>query len=170
MQTPLLPAARADQLLVIEMGEETLVYDLARHRAHCLNPIATLVWRLCDGQTPVEDIAAALAEASRIPVDDDVVWYALRRLNGARLLASPLPPQAAGHRVTRRDLLRRAMAAGVGLVAVPAIATIVAPSTLQAQASCLPLGAPCIRSIGLRCCQGMQCVGAPAGADLGTCK
>ena len=38
-------------MLVREIGEETLVYDLARHEAHCLNAPAAFVYRQCDGRT-----------------------------------------------------------------------------------------------------------------------
>ena len=169
MDTHLLPLARTDETLVLEMGDETVVYDLARHRAHCLNVVASLVWRMCDGRTTVDQMTAAVAEANGSPPDPDIVWYALRRLNGAHLLSGTLRREASASTVSRRDLLRRATTAGLGVVLLPAVATIVAPSTLQAQASCLPLGAPCIRSTGPRCCSG-TCRGQPSGSDSGTCQ
>ena len=167
MNSPSLPLARTDQLLVMDLDGETLVYDLARHRAHCLNAVAARVWRLCDGRTSVDAMATAVADATGTPVDEDLVWYALRRLNGARLIDG-LHPAAPERTVTRRDLLQRMTAAGLGMLMLPTVASIVAPTTLQAQASCLPLGALCSRSSGPRCCAG-TCRGQPAGADLGTC-
>lgn len=162
-----LPLARTDQLLVVDVDDETLVYDLARHRAHCLNAVAAIVWRLCDGQTNVDAMAKGLAEATGTAPDEDVVWFALRRLNGARLIEG-LGPVVPGRVVTRRALLQRMTAAGLGVMLLPAVASIVAPTTLQAQASCLPSGAQCSRSLGPPCCTG-RCRGQPAGADLGTC-
>lgn len=167
MNAPSLPLARTDRLLVMDIDGETLVYDLARHRAHCLNAVAARVWRLCDGRTSVDRIAVAVADATGAAVDEDLVGYALRRLNGARLIEG-LRPVAPARTVTRRDLLQRMTAAGVGMLMLPTVASIVAPTTLQAQASCLPTGAPCSRSSGPRCCTG-TCRGLPAGADLGTC-
>ena len=169
MDTHLLPLARTDETLVLEMGDETVVYDLARHRAHCLNVVARLVWRMCDGRTTVDQMTAAVAEAMGSPPDPDIVWYALRRLNGARLLSGPLRREASARTVSRRDLLRRATAAGLGVMLLPAVATIVAPSTLQAQASCLPSGSPCSRTVGSPCCTG-RCTGSPPGSDVGTCS
>lgn len=163
-----LPRARADQLLVMDVDGETLVYDLARHRAHCLNAVAATVWRLCDGQTSVARMAGAVADATGTAADEDLVWYALRRLNGARLIEG-LHAVAPARAVTRRDLLQRMTAAGLGILMLPTVASIVAPTTLQAQASCLPSGAPCSRSVGPRCCVG-TCRGQPSGADLGTCS
>lgn len=164
---PLLPLARTDQLLVVDVDGETLVYDLARHRAHCLNAVSAIVWRLCDGKTDVALMARAVADATGTVADEDLVWYAIRRLHGARLLDG-IGPAVPARPVTRRALLRRMSAAGVAAMLLPAVASIVAPTTLQAQASCLPSGAPCSRTLGLRCCTG-NCRGQPSGADLGTC-
>lgn len=151
----------------MDIDGETLVYDLDRHRAHCLNAVAARVWRLCDGQTSVEQMAAAVTDATGAAVDEDVVWYALRRLNGARLIEG-LYAVAPARAVTRRDLLQRMAAAGLGLLLLPTVASIIAPTTLQAQASCLPTGAPCNRDFGPPCCVG-RCRGQPSGSELGTC-
>lgn len=167
MNAPPFPLARTEQLLVIDIDGETLVYDLARQRAHCLNDVAARVWKLCDGRTSVDRIAAAVADATATAVDEDLVWYALRRLNGARLIDG-LHAVAPARAVTRRDLLQRMTAAGLGMLMLPTVASIVAPTTLQAQASCLPDGSLCFRSSGPRCCAG-TCRGQPSGADAGTC-
>ena len=65
------------------------------------------------------------------PVEERVVEHALRRLGRARLLREPLPAglgRGAG-RLSRRDWMRRAA------IALPVLASIVAPTALQA-ASC----------------------------------
>jgi len=62
------PRARKDDLLIQDLPEETLVYDVVRHRAHCLNRTAALVWRHCDGKTSVEKLARVsyyITKASR---------------------------------------------------------------------------------------------------------
>src|SRR5262245_18504542 len=43
------PRAKTSELVVKKVGEELLVYDLARHKAHSLNRVAAAVWRACDG-------------------------------------------------------------------------------------------------------------------------
>ena len=80
------PRARRDRLLIREMGEEIVVYDLERHRAHALSRSATLVWRLCDGQKSIAELAAALEHELHSEVDDEVVWLVLNRLAQAHLL------------------------------------------------------------------------------------
>ena len=46
-----LPRMREQGLITDELPDEILVYDLDRHKAHCLNRTAALVWRQCDGKT-----------------------------------------------------------------------------------------------------------------------
>ena len=163
-----LPLARTEDLIVVDADGETLVYDLVHHRAHCLNPSAATVWRLSDGTRSITRLTAATAEVIGNGVDEDLVWYTLRRLNGAHLLARPLPAPPASV-VPRRELLRRLAAAGVSLIALPAIATIIAPTTLQAQVSCLPEGSPCDNRSGLPCCAPLRCQGQPPG-QAGICR
>ena len=43
--TALLPRAHTDGLVIKELPNETLVYDLKTDEAHCLNQTAALVWK-----------------------------------------------------------------------------------------------------------------------------
>jgi hypothetical protein len=53
------PKAKTERLIVREIDGETLVYDHSRYTASCLNEFAARVWRECDGETSVAEIAAA---------------------------------------------------------------------------------------------------------------
>jgi len=55
--TATLPRARKDGLVIKELVNETLVYDLERDEAHCLNQTAALVWK-----TTVAKMAGFLGE------------------------------------------------------------------------------------------------------------
>lgn len=135
------PLARRDGLVVRDLAGETLVYDRECHQAHCLNPTSAAVFRLCDGERSPGEIAALLAEgdaAARLAV----VELALQQLSTARLLCEGDRPgasasgcdQGADDRVTsRRELLRLAA------LALPAIASIVAPPPAQAASVCIPV-------------------------------
>ena len=81
------PKAREEELVVRELGDETLVYDLKSHKAHCLNRTAALVWKSCDGRRTIREIAAAVGREAGAQVDERVVWLGLERLNRVRLLA-----------------------------------------------------------------------------------
>ena len=151
---PAKPKARAEGVVVRELAEEVLVYDLDTHKAVCLNSTAAAVWRLCDGRRTAADIRRALEKSASGPVPEEFIWLALEQLGRDRLLDArvPRPAQLAG--ITRRELIRR-----VGLtaaIAVPFIASIVAPTPADA-ASCLPQGAACQESA--QCCSGLNCIG-----------
>ena len=113
------PIARAEKLVIEEVGEELLVYDLTVDRAHSLSSIAARVWRACDGQRDVAGIAAHLS------VDDETVTRALDGLRDCRLLDGETPAAANG--MTRRDLTMRAAKVGAAVSAVPMIVSVVAP-------------------------------------------
>lgn len=154
-----MPRARTEDLVVEDLPDETLVYDLTRDRAHCLNPTAALVWRHCDGATTVADVSRLLATELNVPTREAFVWAALERLDKVRLLAEPVrvPASAAGY--TRREAVR-----ALGLTAaLPAIVSIVAPRAAHAQScatSCSgqPNCTPCRngqgRNCNRRCCAG----------------
>ena len=157
----LMPRARQDELVVEELQDETLVYDLERHKARCLNRTAALVWRHCDGQTSVAEVAALLEEQSATPADESVVWMALDRLSRAHLLSEPVTLPAERARYSRREMLRTLRrVAGISLL-LPVIESIVSPLA-AAQASCISLGA----------CQSLppnSCGGAPICGDPINC-
>jgi coenzyme PQQ synthesis protein D (PqqD) len=156
------PHAREEGLVVEELPDELLVYDMDRHKAHCLNQTAALVWKHCDGQTPVQDIALILRDKLNTPADEEVVWFSLDQLNRARLLREPVKRPGTTPALSRRELIRR-----VGLAAalsVPLITTILAPTAFAALScgtfSCDP-AAPAANQCPTG--SGCQCVTVPAG-------
>lgn len=71
------PSARTVDLVTTESKDEVLVYDQTVHHIHHLNATATKVWRLCDGQRTVSEIAAEAGVA------EEAVKLALRTLEDA---------------------------------------------------------------------------------------
>ena len=167
----LMPRAREDELVVEELPDETLVYDLKRHKARCLNRTAALVWRHCDGQTTVPELAALLGEQLATPTDEAVVWMALDRLGRAHLLSEPVTLPADRARYSRREVLRTLRrVAGISLL--PVVASIVAPRAAAA-ASCtnscvgIPNCTPCSPpQCNRRCCNN-TCM--PSGQAKNVC-
>jgi Coenzyme PQQ synthesis protein D (PqqD) len=143
------PVARIAGLVVKAMGDEVLVYDLERDRAHSLNRAAAAVWRACDGTRAEDEIVARLRETEVLPVTREVVRYGLDQLSRARLVSGF--GREAG--LTRRELMRRL---GAVAVAIPLVMSIVAPTAVQAQ-SCFPNGVgPCVDTV--QCCPGLDCL------------
>jgi hypothetical protein len=140
------PRARSEGLLVEELDDELLIYDLERHRAHCLNRAAALVWRGCDGRRAPAELAELLRAALGAEVDEPVIEMALARLADAHLLDRV--PRAATRGPSRRQVVR-------SLALLPVVTSILAPSAAQA-ASCVGLGRACARQ---NCCPGLRCTG-----------
>jgi len=139
------PLARQTDLVIKQVTNEVLVYDLERHRAHSLNALAAAVWRACDGTREVQAISAAVSTEIGQPVPVTAVHYALHVLGRAQLLTSPV--DAIG--LTRRDLIRRLGTAAA--VMLPLVTTVTAPTAAQAQ-SCLSPGDSCTSDP--QCCGG----------------
>src|ERR687894_80075 len=101
MQNLQKPVARHEGLVVQEMPDEVLVYDLNTNKAHCLNKSAAAVWKNCDGSNSISDIAAILKNEFKTPVSDDFVWLAIDQLGKDELLEKKLTAPANG--LSRRE-------------------------------------------------------------------
>lgn len=127
-----LPKSRDEDLACQELPDEMLVYDLKNHKAHCLNPTASQIWKACDGKTTVPEISKRLAQELNAPISEDVVWLALDQLGKSRLLEKRVVPPTGIERVTRRQAMRR-----LGLVVtLPLVTSIIAPTAVHA-ATCI---------------------------------
>jgi hypothetical protein len=166
--------ARSAGLTIRELPEETLVYDLARHKAHCLNPTATLVWKLCDGSRDREQLNQDVAADLGIEDADVLVGLALEQLHKRHLLEvqdGTLAAQAgqpAEVRHSRRDALRKLVAAMVGM---PVVMSLSAPKAM-AQLSRLPAGS-CFTDAqctgGRKCCGGLCIDVSSDSVNCGAC-
>jgi hypothetical protein len=126
------PVARKSGLVIQDVPEEVLVYDMDTNKAHCLNKTAAMVWKSCDGSRTVPQIAEHVGSLAGEKVTDDFVWLAIDQLNASDLLEKGVSPEFNG--LSRRDVIKR-----IGLtsmVALPVIASLVAPPTAMAAASC----------------------------------
>ncbi len=140
------PEARKN-LLFQEAGGETLVYDLERHRAHCLDRLAALLLKACDGSRDPGELAALVSRELEQDIPLEVVEVGLERLARARLVSwdpEKQPPEG----LERRKALSRLALAGLAL---PSVLTLASPLSAQ---------------IGTRITPG-QC--KKAGGNLGRC-
>jgi hypothetical protein len=122
-----LPRARTEDLITRQLPGELLVYDLKRHKAFCLNETAAMVWRHCNGQRTVAQLAQELTCQFRSPADNQLVSLALHQLEKSHLLET-----GAGYHispVTRRRLIRAGI---VSAIALPLITGIISPIPAQA--------------------------------------
>jgi len=126
------PEARRERLLVEAFGDELVIYDVQRHRAHQLNRTATLIWQSCDGRKTVADLKKVLQNELNPAADEALVWKALDRLGKAHLLREAIPRPAGTARITRRQALGKfGRTAALALLA-PVVKSITAPTPVQA--------------------------------------
>ena len=178
------PKARLNGLVVQEMPDEVLVYDLSTNKAHCLNGSAAIVWRACDGTNSVADIVNEFERSGKGSVSEDFVWLALNQLQENDLLETEIANRFKGQ--SRRQVLKTIGLASV--VAVPVIASLVAPRSALAVVSCVCGGGleldcttpgncnpvcnnghcvPCLTA-GTACLRNAQCCSGTCGGG-GTC-
>ena len=152
-----LPRARKEKLIVKEVDGETLVYDLANDRAHCLNQTAARIWQYCDGNRSVAEIAELMTTPGDTPVADAVVLLALDQLQKFALLETIDQPIFKLAGMNRRELVRRV---GLGALSLPLILSIASPTA--AQSGSAGQFRHCCGSPG-DCNPGFTCVQDPLG-------
>lgn len=151
-----LPRARREGLNVQMLGAEIIVFDPATESAHALNGPAAFVWQHADGTRTVDEIACDMTRKFGAPADAQVVRYALDQLSKRHLMDETGVPAAPWQGMTRRQLLKRAVA---GAIVLAVVTTIVVPSPAHAQsAACIPNGELCDEVIP--CCPGTECAAA----------
>ncbi len=146
------PLARAEGLIIEELGGELLVYDSESNMAHALHAEAAAVWRACDGRTDTQTLAGCCHTT------EEKVRDALARLGELGLLEATQHDQEG---TTRRAALRKITIAGVGVASASTISSILVP-TAAAQGSCVQPG-ECL-SPGQTCC-----AGHPTGLTFSDC-
>jgi hypothetical protein len=157
------PRARSEELVVEELDDQLLVYDLRTDQAHALSADAARVWRCCDGETSVEALGASAG------VELETTQRALAELESCGLLDSA-PGREQGS--TRREATVKLAKLGAAAASAPLIASIVAPAGAGAVVACenvrCSAANPCAGS-GCCCCTTfIECPGRQEGE--GCCK
>jgi hypothetical protein len=133
---PLHPQAKTNGLVIQELSDEVLVYDLAKNKAYDLNLTSALVWQNCDGNKSVTEIAQTMEKKLNQKVPDELVWLTLEKLKKEGLVSYEKEHFKQFTSVNRRELLKRA--SFVSLVALPVVVSLVAPIPLHAQSGGAP--------------------------------
>jgi Bacterial Ig domain len=116
-------------------GPGLLVYDPLTGGGHVLNTATAAVFGRCDGRSTRTQMADAIAEATGLPPDVDIVELAIAELAQAGLLEAPPVSDVA---VSRRTVIGR-LALGAGAVALlPVIASVVGVGQAAASPSRSP--------------------------------
>jgi hypothetical protein len=123
------PAARRREVIVQELDQETMVYDIERQECHLLNPLAAIVFRHADGETPLGGLAVRAAERLGADVGPTQIEVALDELARVHLLDSPETESAARPSLTRRAAAKRLATL---VLATPLVTSLIAPTPAMA--------------------------------------
>lgn len=137
---PQYPQSRKDDIVVVELDGELLVYDSKTNKAFNLNKTSALIWDLCDGKHSLSEISNSLGEKLNAAVDDGLVWLALDQLRQEDLIENKvaLPDSLVG--LSRRQAIRKVGLAA--MIALPFISSLVAPTAAHAATSAQPATQP----------------------------
>ena len=159
----ILPVARNSDIVVQNLNEEVLIYDLITDQAYCLNRTSAIVFNACDGATTFDELK------KRHKFNDELIHFALDQLNKENLLAKT----AGGYQsvfagMSRREVIKRIGLTTSAMIALPFISGAAAPSPTQAQSrpACLPDGTFLIcpdffedcANLSPTCCNGMAVI------------
>jgi len=133
------PQARTDGMVSRRLDDELIILDSVSNVAHCLSPEAAEVWRLCDGESSPEQIAANAG------LSGERLSEVLETLHDADLLEADLPetPRDADAEEYGEDML------GHGSPGKPGALSRREATKRFAQLSAVALGAQLIYSIGV---------------------
>ena len=160
MKKELFPVARNSNLVVDNVADETLVYDLEIDKAFCLNETCATVWMLCNGSRNTAEIAREVSAKLNSPVSEEFVYLALDVLIKGNLLIEDQQISMIFSGVSRRAVIRK-----IGLataVALPVIASLVAPVGADAASACTQTYFQPCNPTGTPCCRNNSCSG-PGG-------
>ena len=154
------PKTRNENIVVQEMENEILIYDLKENKAFCLNETSALIYQLCDGKRTVEEISKSISKKLNQPISEELIWLALDNFKKDNLLEENERFEIDFKGLNRRQVIKKIGLAS--MIALPIVSSIVAPNAAMAQSSGLALNAACTSSP--QCASG-QCnsIGPSAG-------
>lgn len=130
MQNNKYPSVRRNNLVVQEISDELMIYDLNENKAFCLNETSAKVWQLCDGKKSLGQISKELGRQLNTSPDVGLVWLALNQLKINKLLENSADIEDKYLGMSRREVIKKV---GFGtMIALPLVSSIVAPTSANA--------------------------------------
>jgi hypothetical protein len=148
MSTKEIAKPKRREMLSREVMNELLIYDHTTHRGHCLNSVAAVVWRACDGDTTVPEMVRIVRAHVDAAIDEPVVELALSKLAKAGLLLGETVPLEI-KTISRREVVRRV--GTIAVIGLPVVTSMLMPTPARA-ASCFPALHACGNNA--QCCSG----------------
>lgn len=148
-----LPIARTDNIVVQNVENETLIYNLVSNKAYCLNTNLTKVYIACDGMKTFEELQ------KKYNFTEEFIYLSLDELKREELINPDSNYQSPFAKMSRREVVKK-----VGLstaAALPLITSLVAPKAINAQSIAAPCSITSCTFDGSftqgSCCSGLRC-------------
>ena len=125
------PKSRQSNLVVQDLENEILIYDLKINKAYCLNETSAMVWQFCDGKNSVSEISRLMTSKLKTQVSAELVWLALDGLQRENLLGNDAEFTAQFAGFSRRQAIKKVGLAS--MIALPFISSAFAPMATSAQ-------------------------------------
>ena len=138
------PKTRNENIVVQEMDNEILIYDLKTDKAFCLNETSALIYQLCDGKRNIPEINRQLNKHLNESVSEELIWLALDNFKKENLLEENEKFEIDFNGLNRRQIIKKIGLAS--LIALPMVSSVVAPSAANAASGLGLLFAPCVSS------------------------
>lgn len=120
-----LPKVRNQNIVIQEIGNEIMIYDLEINKAYCLNETSAIVYQNCDGETDFTDLN------SKYDFPNEIIYLTLDQLQKENLLEKNVQFLSPFKGLKRREVVKKI---GLGsMIALPVIASIIAPTAVNAQ-------------------------------------
>ena len=118
----ILPKAKTENMVVQDLGDELLIYNVTTHQAYTLNETSKIVFNSCDGPSNFDDLKRAFK------FTDDLIHLTLDKLAANDLLEDYHDSHFAG--LPRREVIKRIGFASV--IALPVIFNLAVPTAAYA--------------------------------------
>jgi hypothetical protein len=124
----LLPVARTEDIVIQEVDQEILIYDLKNNKAFCLNETSSIIFQACSKKTSFDELKR------KHKFSEDIIFLALDELRRENLLAENQQYNSPFAGMSRREAIRKVAFASVA--ALPVIAFLVAPTAVMSASAC----------------------------------
>ena len=168
------PKTRSENIVVQEMENEILIYDLKENKAFCLNETSAMIWQLCDGKHSVAEMSLSLSKKLNQPMNDDLIWLALDNFKKDNLLEDNEQLEINFSGLNRRQVIKKIGFAS--MIALPIVSSVIAPSAAMAQSGLLANNLACTTNSqcqsgncfgGTKCCAASTTLGLAPGTRIG---
>lgn len=165
------PKSRTKDLVVQELENELLIYDLNNNKAFCLNETSAIVFQFCNGNYSVAEIADLMSKKLKTLVSEDFVWLVIEELKKDNLVENKEQLNNYFNGLSRREIVKKAGLAT--MIALPIITSVVAPSAAMAQSGKAGVLGACATTAN--CVSGLTCktctlgISAPCNGGLACC-